>query len=50
MVEASSHVPLYPLVESTQMVYGVSLFFVSARTNKVIIIKKEKKGGGKENT
>ena len=50
MVEASSHVPLYSLVESTQKVYGVSLFFVSARTNKDLIIKKEKKGGGKENT
>jgi hypothetical protein len=29
-----SHVPLYSLVESTQRVYGVRLFFVSARTNK----------------
>jgi len=38
------------LVESTQKVYGVSLFFVSARTNKDLIIKKEKKGGKKENT
>jgi hypothetical protein len=34
IVEASSHVPLYSLVESTQRVYGVRLFFVSARTNK----------------
>jgi hypothetical protein len=37
-VVASSHVPLYSLVESTQRVYGVGLFFVSARTNKDIII------------
>jgi hypothetical protein len=28
------YVPLYSLVESTQRVYGVRLFFVSARTNK----------------
>jgi hypothetical protein len=34
MVEASSHVPLFSLVESTQRVYGVRIFFVSARTNK----------------
>jgi hypothetical protein len=34
MVEASSHVPLYSLVESTQRVYDLRLFFVSARTNK----------------
>ena len=34
MVAASSHMPLYSLVESTQRVYGVRLFFVSARTNK----------------
>ena len=34
MVAASSHVPLYSLVESTQSVYGIRLFFVSARTNK----------------
>jgi hypothetical protein len=34
MVEASSHVPLYSLVESTQRVYDLGLFFVSARTNK----------------
>ena len=34
MVEASSHVPLYSLVESTLLVYGARLFFVSARTNK----------------
>ena len=27
MVEASSHVPLYSLVESTQRVYGLRLFF-----------------------
>jgi hypothetical protein len=33
-VAASSHVPLYSLVESTQRVYGVRLIFVSARTNK----------------
>ena len=34
MVAASSHVPLYSLVESTQRVYGVRLSFVSARTIK----------------
>jgi hypothetical protein len=34
IVAPSSHVPLYSLVESTQRVYGVRLFFVSARTNK----------------
>jgi hypothetical protein len=34
MVDASSHVPLYSVVESTQRVYGLRLIFVSARTNK----------------
>jgi hypothetical protein len=34
MVAASSHVPLYSLVESTQRIYGFRLFVVSARTNK----------------
>ncbi len=34
IVEASSHVPLYSSVESTQRVYVAKLFFVSARTNK----------------
>ncbi len=34
MVEASSHLPLYSLVESTQRVYVVRIFFVFARTNK----------------
>ena len=33
-MEASSHVTLYSVVESTQRVYGVRLCFVSARTNK----------------
>jgi hypothetical protein len=33
-VDASSHVPLYSVVESTQRVYGLRLIFVSARTNK----------------
>jgi hypothetical protein len=35
MVAASSHVPLYSLVESTPRVYVVRLSFVSARTNKL---------------
>ena len=34
MVEASPHVPLYFLVESTQRVHGVRLILFSARTNK----------------
>jgi hypothetical protein len=38
MVEASSHVPLYSLVESTQMVYGVNLCVVSQEQIKDIII------------
>jgi hypothetical protein len=33
-MEASSHVLLYSVVQSTQRVYGVRLCFVSARTNK----------------
>jgi hypothetical protein len=34
MAAASSHMHLCSMVESTQRVYGVKLFFVSARTNK----------------
>ena len=34
MVDASSHVPLYSVVESTQRVYGRRQIIVSERTSK----------------
>jgi hypothetical protein len=40
MVEASSHVPLYSLVESTHRVYGYFLFLQEQKKDIIIIMRR----------